>query len=84
MEFFINKGVLGLSKEVRHTVLEAESDKVPAHETSQLDELMDRLVLPIMPPTTVDVCGLVQIYYTLKVNICLQYFITYDISMTML
>ncbi|CAG5133075.1 unnamed protein product [Candidula unifasciata] len=66
VEFFINKGVLGLSKEVRHTVLEAESEKVPPHETSQLDELMDRLVLPIMPPTTVDVCGLVQIYYTLK------------------
>ncbi|CAL1542949.1 unnamed protein product, partial [Lymnaea stagnalis] len=66
VEFFINKGVLGLSKEVRHTVFEAESEKVPPHDSSRLDELMPKLVLPIMPPTMVEVCGLVQIYYTLK------------------
>ncbi|XP_005101395.2 uncharacterized protein LOC101860258 [Aplysia californica] len=66
VEFFINKGVLGLSKEVRHTVLEAESDKVPPHDTAQLDELMNRLIVPVMPPTMIEVCGLVQIYYTLK------------------
>ncbi|RUS88856.1 hypothetical protein EGW08_003401 [Elysia chlorotica] len=66
VEFFINKGVLGLSKEVRHTVLEVCSDKVPAHDSSRLDELAGRLVVPVTPPTMVEVCGLVQIYYTLK------------------
>ncbi|KAK0069753.1 arrestin domain-containing protein 3 [Biomphalaria pfeifferi] len=67
VEFFINKGVLGLSKEVRHTVLEVESEKVPPHETANLDELMAKLVIPIIPPTMVEVCGVIQIFYTLKI-----------------
>ncbi|KAH9499891.1 hypothetical protein Btru_076850 [Bulinus truncatus] len=67
VEFFINKGVLGLSKEVRHTVLEVESEKVPPHETASLDGLMAKLVVPIVPPTMIEVCGLIQIYYTLKI-----------------
>ena len=58
-----------MSKEIRHTVLEADSDKVPAQESAVLDELSTRLVVPVMPPTMIEVCALVQIYYTLKVNV---------------
>nr|KAG5714031.1 hypothetical protein BaRGS_020359 [Batillaria attramentaria] len=65
VEFFINKGVLGLSKEVKHVIAEAESERVPAHHSATLHSLSDRLNVPVCPPTMVDVCGLVQIYYTL-------------------
>ncbi|XP_046356978.1 uncharacterized protein LOC124135614 [Haliotis rufescens] len=70
VEYFINRGVLGLSKELRHTVMQVESPHIEPHTTTSLDDLWHQLQVPIMPPTMVDVCGLVQIYYTLR--LCLR------------
>lgn len=69
MEFFINKGVLGLCKEASHKVWQYRGDTVRAHATEKFDDLQQYLQLPVVPPSMVDVCSLVQIYYTLKVSI---------------
>ncbi|KAK7101239.1 hypothetical protein V1264_024052 [Littorina saxatilis] len=66
VEFFINKGVLGLTKEIKHVIAEAESERVAPHNSSTLHSLSDRLHVPVCPPTMVEVCGLVQIYYSLQ------------------
>lgn len=68
VEFFINKGVLGLSKEVHHAIVEVESERVRAHHTSTLHSLSERCHVPVCPPTMLGVSGLVQIYYSLKVR----------------
>ncbi|XP_076462587.1 arrestin domain-containing protein 3-like [Babylonia areolata] len=66
VEFFINKGVLGLVKEVKHVIVEAETERVAPHHSATLHSLIDKLRVPVCPPTMVDVCGLVQIYYCLQ------------------
>jgi hypothetical protein len=68
-EFFINKGVLGLTKEIKHIIVEAESERVAAHNSSTLHSLSDRLIVPVCPPTMLECCGVLQIYYTLEVYI---------------
>ncbi|KAK3089881.1 hypothetical protein FSP39_007300 [Pinctada imbricata] len=73
VEFFINKGVLGLCKEVCHRVWEYQGDNVPAHHTEKIDNLQQYLQVPVMPPTlSTDVCSVIQIYYTLKVCLSME------------
>ncbi|KAL8610568.1 hypothetical protein ACOMHN_006287 [Nucella lapillus] len=66
VEFFINKGVLGLCKEVKHVIVEAETERVAPHNSATLHSLMEKMRVPVTPPTMVEVCGLVQIYYCLQ------------------
>ncbi|KAI2811243.1 hypothetical protein BLOT_002416 [Blomia tropicalis] len=69
--FVIERGVLGLNKENVHTVLEYHGDDVPPNQKFRFDS-KDSLVVPIMPPTLVGLCKLLQIYYVLKVWIELE------------
>ncbi|RWS27592.1 vitellogenin-3-like protein [Leptotrombidium deliense] len=65
-EFFIERGVLGLNKETSHTVLEYRGDVIEPHTRSRFDS-SNSLVVPVMPPSLVGICRLLQIYYVLKV-----------------
>ncbi|ROT60734.1 Arrestin domain-containing protein 3 [Penaeus vannamei] len=68
VEYFIDRGVLGVTKDIQHPVLEYTGDPVPAGTRWKFDS-SHSLVVPVMPPTLVGVCRLMQIYYVLKVNI---------------
>jgi len=67
VEFRINKGALGLSKDVTHYVLEYQSPTIAAHATRSFSELHRDLQVPIMPPTMSEICRVIEICYTLKV-----------------
>ncbi|XP_041356658.1 uncharacterized protein LOC121373908 isoform X2 [Gigantopelta aegis] len=69
VEYFINRGVLGLSKELRHTVMQIETPQIEPNTTMTFDDLQDQMQVPVMPPSLVEVCGLVQIYYALRVSL---------------
>ncbi|XP_077499011.1 arrestin domain-containing protein 3-like [Amblyomma americanum] len=66
VEFFIDRGVLGVNKEATHTVLEYRGDQIHPHTRHKFDS-SNSLVVPVMPPTLVGVCRLMQMYYVLKV-----------------
>lgn len=70
VEYFIDRGVLGVTKEVSHPVLEYRGDTIGAHSRGKCDYL-STLVVPVMPPTLIGICRLIQIHYTLKV--CLEF-----------
>lgn len=67
VEFFIDRGVLGVNKEASHTVLEYRGEQIPPHTRHKFDS-SNSLVVPVMPPTLVGVCRLLQMYYVLKVR----------------
>lgn len=67
MEYYIDRGVLGVSKEVSHTIFEYRGAPVPAHSRTKWDS-QQNLVVPTMPPTLIGVCRLIQLYYALKVS----------------
>jgi len=67
VEYFIDRGMLGVSKDVQHPVLEFVGEAVAPRSSAQWDS-GDRLRLPTMPPSLVGVCRLLQIYYVLKVR----------------
>lgn len=69
VEYYINKGVLGLSKEVSHKAWEFKGPTVVPHRTTRFDDLQSSLQVPVMPPTLSDVCSVIQIYYMLKVRL---------------
>ncbi|XP_023232199.1 arrestin domain-containing protein 2-like isoform X2 [Centruroides sculpturatus] len=71
VEFFIDRGVLGINKEVNRTVLEYKGDAIHPHTRSKFDS-SNSLVVPVMPPTLMGVCRLLQIYYFLKVWVELE------------
>lgn len=71
VEYFIDRGVLGVTKEVQHAVLEYSGEPVRAHTRSKWDSAQS-LVVPVMPPTLVGVCRLLQIYYVLKVHLTFE------------
>ncbi|CAG2165136.1 unnamed protein product [Oppiella nova] len=71
VEFFIERGVLGLSKEVNHTVLEYRGDPILPSQKYRF-ESSNSFVVPVMPPTLVGICRLLQIYYVLKVWVELE------------
>ncbi|XP_064606638.1 LOW QUALITY PROTEIN: arrestin domain-containing protein 3-like [Liolophura sinensis] len=72
VEYFINKGVLGLTKELSHKVWEYQGETVSPHTTVDFDDLQEHLQVPVMPPTLLDVCSLINIYYVLKVSLGME------------
>ncbi|XP_055638835.1 arrestin domain-containing protein 3-like [Toxorhynchites rutilus septentrionalis] len=67
-EFFVERGVLGVTKEVQHLVLEHIGELVTPknhHDTCA------NVRIPTVPTTLMGVCRLVQIYYTLTA--CLEF-----------
>ncbi|XP_074603748.1 arrestin domain-containing protein 2-like [Brevipalpus obovatus] len=65
-EFFIERGVLSLSKEQNYCVLEYRGDEISPQSRSKFDSA-NSLVVPVMPPTLTNICRLLKIYYVLKV-----------------
>ncbi|KAL9706895.1 hypothetical protein quinque_010413 [Culex quinquefasciatus] len=61
-EFFVERGVLGVTKEVQHLVLESKGDPVPPRDHQ---DTCASLRIPTVPTTLMGVSRLVQIYYTL-------------------
>ncbi len=80
VEYKINKGVLGLTKEVSHKVWEFKGPTVAPHNTKTFHDLHKYLQVPVMPPTLADICKVLEIYYILKVGthsvlgVCLKLF----------
>ncbi|XP_044743797.1 arrestin domain-containing protein 3-like [Chrysoperla carnea] len=67
-EYFIDRGVLGVNKDVQHLVLEYRGDIVKSNSRTKWDST-ESLVIPTMPTTLVGICRLLQIYYMLKVSL---------------
>ncbi|CAJ0606654.1 unnamed protein product [Cylicocyclus nassatus] len=68
VEFFIDKGVLGESKSVTCLVFEHKSPTIPPNSQGKYDSTLEQPIrLPVVPPTLIGVCRLVQIYYILQV-----------------
>lgn len=63
--------MLGLNKEVVHTVLEYQGEDVAPNQKFRFDST-DGLVVPVMPPTIMGLSKLLQIYYVLKVWVELE------------
>ncbi|CAJ0569981.1 unnamed protein product, partial [Mesorhabditis spiculigera] len=71
VEYFIEKGVLGESKSQVCTVFEHKSPAIAANSTGKYDSTLEHPIrLPVVPPTLIGVCRLIQIYYILRV--CLE------------
>ncbi|KAH3695755.1 arrestin domain-containing protein 3-like [Dreissena polymorpha] len=66
VEYYMNKGVLGVMKTVSHKVWEYQAEAVRPQSCARQDSLQEALQLPVLPPTMIDVCGLIQIHYMLK------------------
>lgn len=66
VEYFIDRGVLGVTKEVQHLILEYRGDSVKPNTRHKWDSAQS-LVVPVMPPSLVGICRLLQVYYVLKV-----------------
>lgn len=69
VHYSVERGMLGVQnqKEVQHSVLEYIGEPIRTGCESQWDSA-DGLVLPVMPPTLIGNCRLLQIYYLLKVT----------------
>uniref|UniRef100_T1HCV7 Arrestin C-terminal-like domain-containing protein n=1 Tax=Rhodnius prolixus TaxID=13249 RepID=T1HCV7_RHOPR len=68
VEYFIERGVLGVTKETEHLVLEYKGNLTKPNSISKWDSDQN-LVLPVTPPSLVGLCRLLQIYYVLKVGL---------------
>lgn len=66
VEYFIDRGVLGINKEVQHLVLEYRGDSVQSNTRHKWDSAQS-LVVPVMPPSLTGITRLLQVYYVLKV-----------------
>uniref|UniRef100_A0A182SPN0 Uncharacterized protein n=1 Tax=Anopheles maculatus TaxID=74869 RepID=A0A182SPN0_9DIPT len=64
-EFFVERGVLGVTKEVQHLVLEYKGETVVPAERQ---DTCANLRIPTVPTTMMGVCRLAQIYYTLVLS----------------
>jgi len=73
VEYFIDRGVLGVTREVQHPVLEYRGEPVKPGTHAKWDSGQS-LVVPTMPPSMVGVCRLLQLYYVLKVSNALLMF----------
>uniref|UniRef100_T1J719 Arrestin C-terminal-like domain-containing protein n=1 Tax=Strigamia maritima TaxID=126957 RepID=T1J719_STRMM len=71
VDYFIDRRVLGVNKSTSHTVLEYTGDPVHSHSRSKFDS-SSSLVVPVMPPTLVGICRLLQVQYMLKVSLQLE------------
>ncbi|XP_058809349.1 arrestin domain-containing protein 3-like isoform X2 [Phymastichus coffea] len=65
VEFFLERGVLGTSREIQKVVMEYKGEPVPSGSAVKWDSSR-KMVLPCCPPTLVGVCRLIKIYYVLK------------------
>lgn len=65
-EYFIDRRVLGLSKQNSHTVLEYRGDPIEPGNRSKFDS-GSSIVIPTVVPTLMNVCKLIQLHYGLKV-----------------
>ncbi|KAK7588159.1 hypothetical protein V9T40_005404 [Parthenolecanium corni] len=68
VEYFIFRGVLGMSREINHLILELTGDAVKPNTQTKWDSA-DSLVVPIMPPSLLGICKLIHIYYVLRVSL---------------
>ncbi|KAL4236706.1 hypothetical protein ACF0H5_005090 [Mactra antiquata] len=66
VEYYMNKGVLGIMKSVSHAVWEYQTEPVRPNHNQKFDKLLEDLQVPVVPPTLIDICGLTQIHYMLK------------------
>ncbi|XP_058809353.1 arrestin domain-containing protein 3-like isoform X6 [Phymastichus coffea] len=71
VEFFLERGVLGTSREIQKVVMEYKGEPVPSGSAVKWDSSR-KMVLPCCPPTLVGVCRLIKIYYVLKVSVQLE------------
>ncbi|VDL82151.1 unnamed protein product, partial [Nippostrongylus brasiliensis] len=70
VEFFIDKGVLGESKMLTCIVFDHRSPTITPNSQGKYDSTLEQPIrLPVVPPTLIGVCRLIQIYYVL--SICL-------------
>ncbi|VDM66658.1 unnamed protein product [Strongylus vulgaris] len=68
VEFFIDKGVLGESKSVTCLVFEHKSPLIAPNSQGKYDSTLEQPIrLPVVPPTLIGVCRLIQIYYILRI-----------------
>ena len=67
MTFRINKGVLGITKDVEHKVFEVQGPTLAAHSSASFNDLLQNSPVPTMPPTHVDICKVIEIYYSFQV-----------------
>ncbi|CAG9770230.1 unnamed protein product [Ceutorhynchus assimilis] len=67
-EYFIDRGVLGVSKDLKNVVLEYRGNPVKPQKRIKWDS-GNVLVIPPVPTTLVNICRLVQIYYVLTVSL---------------
>ena len=65
--FRVNKGVLGITKDVEHKVWEVQGPTVAPHSSQTFNDLQQYLRVPTMPPTHVDICKVIEIYYSFQV-----------------
>lgn len=68
VEFFIDRGVLGVSKDHKSLVFEYRGNQVKPGTRTKWDS-SNSLVLPPMPTTLVGNCRLIQIYYILTASL---------------
>uniref|UniRef100_A0A7E4W6C0 Arrestin_C domain-containing protein n=1 Tax=Panagrellus redivivus TaxID=6233 RepID=A0A7E4W6C0_PANRE len=71
IEYRVEKGVLGETKTVTSTAVEFRSSTVAENSQVKFDSMLEQhpIKIPVVPPTMVGVCRLMQIYYTLKVSV---------------
>ncbi|CAI5443636.1 unnamed protein product [Caenorhabditis angaria] len=68
VEIFVEKGLLGETKMMSAVVFEHKSPAVAANSQGKYDSTLEQPIrLPVVPPTLVGVCRLIQIYYILRV-----------------
>ncbi|ETN74243.1 arrestin domain protein, partial [Necator americanus] len=68
VEFFIDKGVLGESKAVTCVVFDHKSPSITPNSQGKYDSTLEQPIrLPVVPPTLIGICRLLQIYYILRI-----------------
>ncbi|XP_055332989.1 arrestin domain-containing protein 4-like isoform X2 [Paramacrobiotus metropolitanus] len=72
VEYFIDRGPLGVSKDVCHMVMQVFGSEVEPDSNwkssldSEPEKDKSKWIIPVVPPTLIGVCRLIQIYYVLK------------------
>ena len=69
VDYIVTKGVLAATKSVEHKVLEYISEPIQPKTKVDFSDCSDKLELPVLPPTLVNVCRCIEITYSLKVTI---------------
>ncbi|KJH48238.1 arrestin domain protein [Dictyocaulus viviparus] len=68
VELFIDKGVLGESKTLTSVVFEHKSSAITPNNEGKYDSSIEQSIrLPVVPPTLIGICRLLQIYYILRI-----------------